>query len=187
MLLPPPGNWRNFLLITLLFGAGQVSYAFFVLRASDAGIGLVLIPLFYALYSAVYAAFALPAGILTDKLGAKKMLALTFVAFALTCACFGVFGNAWGFLLAFAIYGLYMGAYETVARIYIAKHFPDQRIGGGLGAYQLAIGMSALPNGIIVGLLYPMQIFGVSAAFAFGAAVALISACGALMFLDGKK
>lgn len=186
-LTPPPGHWRNFLILSSLFGLGQISYAFFVLRAVNLGIGAATITLLYVLFNAVYALAAIPSGMLSDKWGPKAMLFFTFLTFALTCLAFNTFSSLLGLALAFALYGVFMGAYETVARVYIAEHFSNAKVGGGFGAYNMALGFTALPAGLIAGLLYPMQFFGFNAAFAFGAVISLISAAGIWLMLGGKN
>lgn len=193
MLLPKNGAWRNFLAISAVFSLGNLSYAFFVLAAADAGIEPAHVVLLYVVFNAVYALFAVPAGIFTDKFGGKKMLFATFASFALVCVIFGAapaaashFGMgamALFFAFGFAVYGLFSAAYETVARVYIAEHFPNRHLGSALGAFNFAIGIMALPSGLLAGLLFPIKgPFGVSMAFVFGAACSVLAAAAIAVY-----
>ncbi|MEW5955125.1 MAG: MFS transporter, partial [Candidatus Micrarchaeota archaeon] len=62
-------RFRLNLAVAFLFGLGNFSYAFFVLRAQDLAFTAVAITLVYAAYNAVYALAAIPAGRLSDKNG----------------------------------------------------------------------------------------------------------------------
>ncbi len=181
LLLPPPGPWRSFLMLTIFFGLGQVSWAFFVLRAYDVGVALEFIPIVYVLYNLFALFSAVWIGGLTDKIGAKTTLGISFALFGMACLLFGL-ATSWVLVLAgFFFYGLFMGAYETSARIYVASNYPDDEQGSRLGAYNWAVGLSALPAGLIAGLLYSSSWMGVSASFAWGFAIALISVAGLIL------
>lgn len=199
-LMPPPGPWRNFLALSALFALGNISYAFFILSASDSGVGAAEVALLYVVYNIFYMIFSVPAGYLTDKYGSKRMLFATFAFFAAVCAVFGleksifsngithpdllgISGHLVPFAFGFALYGIFSAGYETIARIYVAQHFPDKKLGSGLGAYNIVLGVMALPSGIISGLLYPVPgPFGASMAFWFGGTCAALSAVGILAF-----
>jgi len=198
-LFPPPGAWRNFLMISALFSFGNLSYAFFVLAAADAGASAIQVSLLYVLFNLFYMAFAVPAGWLTDKFGSKKMLMGTFLSFVVVCAMFGAAG-AHGipslegailgiplyllpFAIGFAFYGIFSAGYETVARIYIAEHFTNKRLGSGLGAYNIMLGFMALPSGMAAGILFPIPgPLGASMAFWLGGACSLAAAIGVFLF-----
>ncbi len=196
-LLPPPGPWRSFLGISAVFGLGNISYAFFILAASDAGASPAVATLLYVLFNIFYMLFAVPAGALTGKIGSKKMLLATFLSYAAVCAIFAaaplLLGGALGanfagvpffpLALGFAMYGIFSACYETVARIYIAEHFPNKRLGSALGAYNIVLGMLALPSGLLAGILYPLQSpQGASMAFIFGGLCAVCAAVGTLVY-----
>jgi len=176
VLLPPPGSWRNFLLLSALFSLGTVSWAFFVLRASDAGISNIIIPLLYVLANFIAMLSSTHAGELADKLGGKTLLGLSFALFGLVCFSFANSSEPFSLGLSFVFYGLFLGSYETSVRVYVATHFPNEQMGSRLGAYYWVTAICALPAGIIAGVLYPMQWHGWPLAFVWGMSISLISA-----------
>ncbi len=198
MLLPKDGAWRNFLGISAVFSLGNLSYAFLVLAAVDAHIEPAHVALLYMLFNVVYMLFSVPAGMLIDRFGSKKVIFLTFLAFAAVCAIFslapaasasfGVAGASSIIALGFAAYGLFSAAYETSTRVYVAEHFPNSRLGSALGAYNIVIGVMALPSGLLAGLLFPLHgPYGASLAFIFGMLSSLLAAAAVLVFYKHSK
>jgi len=78
---------RRFLVIASLFALGNFSYMFFILRAQGLFSGALAVAaplLLYALFNLVYAIMAMPAGIWSDRVGRRKVLAMGYGLFALT-------------------------------------------------------------------------------------------------------
>jgi len=94
---------------------------------------------------------------------------------------FGVASQPWQIWALFAFYGLYFGLTEGVERALIADLVPAERRASAFGLYHFCIGIAALPSSLLMGYLY--QHFGAGLAFAFGAALAALSALLLLIFL----
>ena len=74
-----PRSFRMFLLAHGLFFLGNVSYAFFMLRAGDGGTPEVALNLLYFVWNLAYSLGAFPAGHVVDAAGARPVLVLTGV------------------------------------------------------------------------------------------------------------
>src|SRR6185437_14332544 len=76
----PRAYWK-FLLVIALFGIGSSSNSFLILHTRDLGASLSATILIYAAFNFVAALASYPAGSLSDKLGRKNLLLLSFVIF----------------------------------------------------------------------------------------------------------
>ena len=79
----------------------------------------------------------------------------------------------------FAFYGLYYAATEGAARALVADLVPETTRGTAYGLFNSAVGIAALAASLIAGLLWQgdgkWTVFGPSAPFIFGAAMALLA------------
>ncbi|MFH1470331.1 MAG: MFS transporter [Candidatus Micrarchaeota archaeon] len=175
------------LAVSLFFSLGTYSYAFFILRAQDAGMGIVLIPLAYMFYNLVYSLAAVPAGVISDKFGRRWVILLGYLLFAATSFGFGLAKGDLAIWLLFAVYGSYMAIVETVQRAYVSDLAPRELRGTALGVYQGTMGLAALPASVIAGLLWEIPLFGMRGTFFFGGAVALVSIAAFLVLVKENK
>jgi len=183
-------SWRNldpsfkiFLLISFIFALGNSSDAFLILRAQNLGLSTVLVILAYVLFNFTYAIFSMPAGIISDKIGPKKVLLAGFLFFSVTYLFFGLTNDSLLLWFLFPFYGIYMALTEGVGKAYISNLVPQEKTGTAFGIYQTAIGLCTFFASLIAGLLWTY--IGVSAPFIFGSVMAVISTL--LFIVLGKK
>jgi MFS family permease len=166
-----------FLGIMLLFTLGNSSDAFLLLRAQNIGVAVVAIPLVYALFNLSYGVLALPAGILSDRIGRRLVLLGGWGIYALSYLGFAVAGAPWQVWFLYVLYGLYYAGTEGVAKALVADVVGGEHRGTAYGLYNAAIGVMALPASVIAGLLWDHV--SPAAPFYFGAA----TAAGAMILL----
>jgi len=183
-------NWRElnpsfkiFLLISLIFALGNSSDAFLILRAQNMGLSLILVVLAYVFFNFTYAIFSMPTGIISDKIGPKKVLLAGFLLFSAVYLFFGLAHSSLLLWLLFPIYGIYMALTEGVGKAYISNLVPQEKVGTAFGVYQTTIGLCTFFASLIAGLLWTY--IDVSTPFIFGSIMALISAF--LFIVLGKK
>ena len=167
------GPLLAYLVVTAIFSLGNSSDAFLILRARDLQVATVMIPVLYLMFNFVYSALSLPAGLLADRIGRRKVALLGFAVFAVTYAWMALARSqaaAWG---VFAIYGVYMGIADGNGRALLAEFSSGERHGTAFGAYHMAVGLTALPASIIAGLLYDHV--SAAAPFWLGAAAAVLA------------
>ena len=173
---------RSFLLIACLFALGNFSYMFFVLRAQGlfSGAEAVAAPLLlYAFFNLVYALFAFPVGILSDRVGRKKVLVLGYALFALTAAGFALVTSLAGLIALFGLYGLVYALVDGSERAFVSDLSAGHLRGSALGIYSGAQGVAAIFSSLIAGALW--ELWGAEATFLFGAVAAGLAAVGLLL------
>lgn len=170
-----------FLGVMMLFTLGNSSDAFLILRAQNLGLSTLQILVLLVVFNLVYAGIAFPAGILSDKLGRKTLIALGWIVYSLIYLGFGLASDRWQVLALFVAYGIYYGSVESMARAYVADLVPADRRGTAYGLFQGAVGITVLPASIIAGVLW--QTINPSAPFFFGAAMAFLALVGLLVLV----
>jgi MFS family permease len=124
----------------------------------------------------------MPAGIISDRIGPKKVLLTGFLLFSALYLLFGLAHSSLFLWLLFPVYGMYMALTEGVGKAYISNLVPLEKIGTSFGAYQTTIGLCTFFASLIAGLLWTY--IGVMAPFLFGSIMAAISA---LLFVILEK
>jgi MFS family permease len=176
-------SFKIFLLISFIFALGNSSDAFLILRAQNLGLSLILVILAYVFFNFTYAIFSIPAGIISDKIGPKKVILSGFLLFSVVYLFFGLIHSSLLIWFLFPIYGIYMALTEGVGKAYISNLVPQEKIGTAFGIYQTTIGLCTFFASLIAGLLWTY--IGVSVPFIFGSIMAIISTF--LFIVLGKR
>jgi hypothetical protein len=108
----PTAYWK-YLLATALFGLGNSSNAFLILRTQDIGVSLETTILIYAAFNLVGALISYPAGSLSDSWGAKNVLLVSFIIFLIGYLGFALTQNVVLIAGLFVFYGLFQGIFRT--------------------------------------------------------------------------
>jgi len=167
-------GFRRYLAVVTLFSLANLSWAFLILRASELGIRVEHTVLLYMLFNVVYASFSLPAGMLSDRVGRRPVIASGYCIFGFTSVGFASATSAWQVLPLFALYGVFMGFVEGVQRAYVADLVVPQLRGTAMGGFHTATGLALLPASVIAGVLW--EVIGSWAAFAFAAVLSFVAA-----------
>lgn len=170
---PADPRFRHFVALAALFALGEVSYMFFVLRATVATSEVGAVGL-YLLFNVVYLGAAYPAGRLADRLGKPRVLLAGWISFALAAALLVFPPSRPLALVAFVALGLGFAGFEGVQRAFAADLAGRTGRSTRLGLFHGAIGIAAVTGGLAAGLLWDRV--GAWATFAWGALVPLIAA-----------
>lgn len=176
---------KTFYWIMLLFNAASFSYAFFILRAQNIGFPIKLIPILYLVYNIFYAFSAYPAGKISDHFGRNTVLAAGFLLFAATSVGFGFFANDSTLWLLFAMYGIFIGLTDGVARAVVADLSTDKDVGTSFGVYHMLVGLTVFPANMIGGLLW--KYVNPTAPFVYAAVFALLATGAILLFHNRER
>ncbi len=169
-------RFKIFLAISAIFMLGKSSDFFVILRAQNLNVPLVQVVLMLVLFNIVYALSALPMGILSDRLGRKRIIIVGWSIYALIYLGFAMATSVWQSWLLFAGYGLYYGAFEGVSRALVADLVPVERRGTAYGLYNGVVSAALLPASLIAGWLW--QAVSPAAPFYFGAALSFVAMLG---------
>ena len=178
-----PAAYRRFVGIIVVFTLGNATDAFIVLRAQSLGMSLVETLLLMLLMTATYSVSALPLGTISDRYGRRRVLIAGWLLYAVVYAALAVAWASWQLWIACALYGVYYGATEGVARAYVADVVDDQHRATAYGFYQAAVAVAILPASAGAGLLWDAM--GPALPFAVGAVLTL---CAAMMLaVSGRQ
>jgi MFS family permease len=152
-----------------IFFIGNSSDAFLFLRAQNLGITAVFIPILYLISNLMYALASFPFGILSDKVGRKRVLLLGYSIFFIVYLGFALANSSLLMWMLFPVYGLYYGLTDAVSKALVSDLAPKTLKATAFGTYYTIIGIVALPASLIAGTLW--QILGPPYAFFYGAAM----------------
>ncbi len=178
-------KFKIFILVVAIFTLGNSSDAFLFLRAKSLGVNLIFIPLLWGFFNLVYTLYSIPAGILSDRIGRRKIILIGFSVYGLSYLGFAFAKNSLHIWALFALYGIYYGVSDGALRAFVADLVKEEdKRGTAYGFYHGAVGLCALPASLIMGFLW--QGFGAAVAFSFGSILAIIA--GIVFYFGlGKK
>ncbi len=168
-----PAGFRKYLLVILVFTLGNSTDAFLLLRAQHLGVPITLLPAIWVALHVVKMVFSVPGGILSDRIGRKKVIVAGWIVYALVYGGFGFASSQWQAWALFMVYGIYFGLTEGVEKALVADFAPTHLRGSAFGLYHLAVGFGAFPASLLFGLVW--QKFGAAAAFGMGAGLAMLA------------
>ncbi len=180
-----PLKFYIFLAIVLIFSIGNSSDTFLILRSQNLGVGLLGIPLVYALFNFVYASASIPLGSLSDRIGREKVILLGWIFYALSYLGFAAATKSYQAWILFGFYGLYYATTEGVAKAYIADQVESGYRGKAYGLYNSLVGIITLPASFIGGYLWDK--FSPATPFYFSAAIAGVAVILLLLFTKLSK
>jgi MFS family permease len=179
------GSYPLYVAAHTLFSCGNFTYAFFLLRAQDAGVRVELVPVLYLWHNIVYAAVALPAGVALDRWGLRPTVVTGYLLHAATCLGFAFGAQPLMLLVWFALLGVQLGVTGGACRATVAALARPQRLGSDMGLFNACEGFGVLAAGVISGQLW--QRTGLAQApFVYGATMAAAGALLAWVALRGR-
>ena len=167
------GPYRRLLLAITVFTLGNSTDAFLLLRLADAGLAPALVAGVWSALHVVKSGTTYLGGRLSDRLGRRPMVIAGWLLYAAVYLSFGVVTDTTLLVVAFLVYGVHFGLTEPVEKAWVAELAPPALRGRAFGWYHGAIGFAALPASVLFGVVW--QAFGSLAAFAGGAALALLA------------
>ena len=174
-----PRPFLTYLAAWAPFALVNSSDVFLILRAKQLGYSTTLAILLYTTYNVVYMASSPMFGHLADWIGRRQVLIGGLGVFALVYLGFAaVRAPVWLWAL-FAVYGLYIAATDGVGKAYAVELVPAGLRATAVGLLGTVTGIATLVASTAAGVLW--QHVGPWAAFAFGAAGALVSAVALLV------
>jgi len=179
----PSGYWK-YLSVIALFGLGNSSNSFLILRSQDIGVPLEATILMYALFNLAAALISYPAGSFSDKLGRKNVLLVSFIIFVLTYFGFALARKVLIFAALFMFYGLYQGIFRAVGKAFASDFVPGNLRASGVGWYSSTVGLLQLVASIVAGLLWDRV--GHAAVFYYGAIFGLAGTIGLIVLIPKR-
>ena len=182
---PFSNQFKLYLVIMALFTLGNSSDFFLILDAQHVKTPLLQVVLMLVLFNLTYALISTPMGVLSDKIGRKRVITAGWLIYGLVYLGFALSGSIWQIWVLFAVYGIYYGICEGAAKAFVADMVPVERRGTAYGLYNGVVGLMALPASLIAGVLWGN--IAPAAAFYFGAGLALLAMVGLMFIIKERK
>jgi len=168
----PPAFWR-----VVVFGAvftlARFSEAFLILRAQGIGLAMHWLPAVLIVMNLVYAASSYPAGVLSDRLGARSLLLSGLAVLFVADGVLATATTATPVMLGAALWGLHMGLTQGLLARLVADTAPAALRGTAFGVFNLVGGIALFGASAMAGALWAQ--WGAPATFACGAALAALA------------
>jgi MFS family permease len=168
----PPAYWK-FLVINVIFFLGNSSDVFLILRAKELGLSATLVILAYVLYNCAFALFAAPAGMLSDRLGRRRIMQAGFLIYALVYAGFALSTSTLLIWPLFVLYGFYAAMTEGVSKAAIVDVVAPEYRGSAIGIFYMITGFAMLMASSLAGWLW-ME-WGAPLALGFSSALSMLA------------
>ena len=160
-----PARYRQVVIGLLAFTLFNSSDVFLLLQAKQAGIGDTMVIGLYIFYNLIYALFALPLGILADKIGLKKIFIAGLFIFAIVYFGFANSTNLYVLIALFFLYGIYAAATEGISKAWISNISLKKDTATAIGTFSGLQSICAMLASSLTGLIW----------YQFGAATAFIA------------
>ena len=183
-LKPPHGKLRIYLAILFVFTLSYSTDAFLLLRAGELGVRPALVPVLWMILHAVKTTTTLPFGVLSDKIGRRRVILMGWCVYIFVYATFAFAVSAWQVWLLFLIYGFHHGMTDGTMRAALADYAEEGERGQAFGWYYFTIGAAALPASLVFGWIW--NVAGAPAAFLISASISALAACLLFFFLKLK-
>jgi MFS family permease len=168
------GNFKRFLALLALFTLSNSSDVFLLLRARDAGVSTLTIPLLWAALHVSKVLSSLVGGDLSDKLGRKRLIVAGWVLYAAVYAGFAFVSEALSVWALFLIYGIYFGLAEGAEKALVADLVRPEQRGTAYGLYNLAFSITVFPASLLMGAVWHWR--GARTAFILSAVIGTTAA-----------
>lgn len=164
-----PSLGRYFVAVAL-FGLGNSSDAFLLLRAQQCGVAIKWIPMLWMVHNGTKAALSTWGGALSDRLGRRRVIVSGWLLYAVVYLAFGYASQSWQIWALFVVYGLYYSLVEGSEKALVADLVSPRARGRAFGYFNAVVGLTALPASLAFGALADR--YGARVAFTVSAALA---------------
>ncbi len=175
----PPLRWsalsvpsRRFLAVLMVFSCSRASESFILLRAHELGMSTVTVLLLWALLCAIQSGVAWAGGGLSDHFSKTTVVALTWLTYGVGLIVLATTSTPGGLWMAVAIYALLTGIGEGAEKALVSELATEADRGTAFGWYNMIVGLSAIPAGLLFGVIWSQAAAGIAFAVFGGLAIA---------------
>jgi MFS family permease len=169
-----PREYKFLLVLITLFSFANSSDVFLILKSRQVTHSDFISILGYVFYNSIYAIASYPLGIISDKIGKKKMFVAGMIIFSIVYLGFGINNNIYFIWLLFALYGIYAAATEGISKAWVSDLVPNEFRGSAIGLLTMLSSFSVMVGSFFAGILWDR--FGAQIPFITSASISLIIA-----------
>jgi len=177
-----PVRFRIFLLAVFFLSMGSLPVVVLLLKSSALHLTIADIPLFYMIYNLAYAVFSIPAGQVSDRLGAWRVIQFGYATLLIAYLALHLANGVWSLAAGFFLLGFFPALTDGVQRSLASQITGEEIRGVALGSLNAATGFGALFVGIGGGYLW--QASGPGPTFLVASSLVVI---GLLLFSYSKS
>jgi MFS family permease len=166
-------HFRRFVILSAVFALGAFSYSFLLMFAREAGFGKTFVIALYPLFTAAAAASSWIFGRLSDKIGRKPVLLISYGLWIVVCLIFLLVRSPALLIFSFVLYGMHKGILIPVQRTVVSECAPSAFRASCLGGFHMITGLCALPASFVAGILW--ETLGSSAPFVLSIGFSLVA------------
>lgn len=147
-------NLWLYIVLNGVFALGAFTYSFLLVNANAAGFKAGFTRVLYLVFSVSAALLSYPFGRLSDRIGRKPVMFMAYAAWAAVCTGIILTDSLPAVAVLFVLFGVHKAALEPVQKTIAAELAPTQYRASVLGAFQMVIGLAALPASLLAGFLW---------------------------------
>lgn len=175
-------EYKRIVSLVLLFTLVNSSDMFLILKARASGLNDVQTISLYIFYNFVYAMSSYKMGILSDRIGKKKVFLMGLLFFAITYAGMAFNSRMDIFYFLFFSYGLFAAATEGITKAWISNLCEKVDLATALGFQSTTQSLAAMMASFLAGLIW--YNFGSQYVFLLASFITLI--IGVLLFKEKR-
>ncbi len=180
-----PKNYKILLILLTIFSLVNSSDVFLILKSKTIAHSDNFAIAGYIFYNIIYSLSSYPSGIISDKLGKRKVLIFGLIVFSFVYLGFALNENLILMFMLFAFYGLYAAATEGISKAWVADIVIPKYRGSAIGMLNSLMSLGIMMGSFGAGIIWDK--FGSAAPFILSAAVSFIVAVMMMLLLKDKK
>ncbi len=169
-----PQTYKTLVILITIFSLVNSSDVFLILKSRNISHSDIIAILGYVFYNLIYAGSSYPAGLISDKIGKKKIYILGLIIFS---AVYFGFASSDNFILTwilFAFYGIYAASTEGILKAWVSDLVAYEKVASAVGLITMLSSIAMFIGSILTGYLW--DAFGSSVPFYLSSAVSLVVA-----------
>lgn len=169
-----PKEYKYFLVLVTLFSLSNSSDVFLILKSKEITNSDSTSLVGYVFYNLVYAISSYPVGIISDKIGKKKMFIVGLIIYSIVYFAFAFNSSFILLWFLFAMYGVYASATEGVSKALVSDIVKKEYKGTAIGLLTMSSSFAIMIGSFMAGILWDN--FGSQIPFLLSSAISLIAA-----------
>jgi MFS family permease len=167
-------TYKSLVILTTVFSFVNSSDVFLILKSREISGSDVTAILGYVFYNLIYAAISYPAGLISDKVGKKRIYIIGIIIFSIVYFGFAISNSLALTWVLFALYGIYAASTEGVLKAWVSNLTSYEKVGSAVGLITMMSSIAMFLGSILAGALW--DVFGSSVPFYLTSSVSLIVA-----------
>jgi MFS family permease len=167
-------TYKYLVILVAIFSLVNSSDVFLILKSRGISGSDITAILGYVFYNIIYAAASYPAGLISDKIGKKRIYIIGLVIFSIVYFGFAVSNSPALTWVLFALYGIYAASTEGVLKSWVSDLNSYEKVGSAIGLITMMSSIAMFLGSILAGTLW--DAFGSSVPFYLSSLISLIVA-----------